>query len=135
MSNSTSKLRTFLLSLGWLAVAIWLYAVMLGLELDWNLVDWVPRFDGRTGILLAAGVAGLVVAWCLAGANRTRVLQVFSFVACLALMGVAIYVLPAEPLTHGLFARTSPSPLWYRAGRLLVMALPGAFWLARLRRR
>ncbi len=128
------RMRSFLLVLGWVAVVGWIYLVLLGLELDWNLVDWSPRADWRTGVLLLGGTAGLFATWFLSGAAHNRVVRALCFLAPLALLGLGIYVLPPEPLTHGLFARSSASPLWYRGGRLLITALPALFWTVRLRR-
>ena len=59
-----------------------------------------------------------------------------SLAACLALLALAVYVLPPEPMTQGLFAREARSPLWYRAARFVLLALPGVFWgLGELHRR
>jgi hypothetical protein len=51
-----------------------------------------------------------------------------SLVICVALLALAVYVVPPEARTEGLFAREAPSPFWYRAARFVVLALPIAFW-------
>jgi hypothetical protein len=48
---------------------------------------------------------------------------------------LALYVLPAEPMTQGLFAREHPSPLWYRAARFGLLTMPCIFWALELLRR
>ncbi len=125
------------LILGWLAVGLWGYVNMLLVELYWNLVDWEPRADWKSLLLLLCVLANLVASFVLARATRNPAARTVSLFFCVVLVGIGFYVLPAEPLGHGLFARTSPSPLWYRGTRLIIMALPSlfwAFWLLRRRR-
>jgi len=120
--------RAIFVALGWLTAAIALYASLLALELYWNLYDWQPRTDWKAFGLILTTLFILAGMRFLSKAARDRFSQLVSLVACLALLALAVYVFPQEPLTHGVFARTGPSPLWYRASRLLVMALPGVFW-------
>ena len=119
--------RTILLTLGWLAAALGLYAALLGLELCWNLYNWQPRLDTDSMGLIGGALSFLVAIRFLAGATRDGVSQGVAWLTCLALLALAVYVLPPEPLTTGLFARTVASPLWYRAGRFLLLVLPSMF--------
>ena len=120
--------RAIFIILGWLTAAIALYVLVLALELYWNLYDWQPRTDWKAFGLILTMFTILVGMRFLAKAGRDRFSQFVSLIACLTLLALAIYVFPPEKLTQGVFARTTPSPLWYRASRLLVMALPGVFW-------
>jgi hypothetical protein len=48
--------------------------------------------------------------------------------SCLFLVAVAVYATPAEELSAKVFfGREFSSPLWYRAGRLVLMCVPGSF--------
>jgi hypothetical protein len=127
--------RSLLLCLAWLASAAVLYVLALVLELVWNLYDWQPSLDWQAlGPLL--GMAALLAGMRrLAKAAGDRVSRAVSLVMCLALLALAVYVLPPEPPGHGLFARQTPSPFWYRGGRLVVLALPGVFWCLGFRHR
>ncbi|HWW02413.1 MAG TPA: hypothetical protein VNZ64_22130 [Candidatus Acidoferrum sp.] len=120
--------RAILVTLGWVAAAAALYVTLVSFELYWNLFDWQPRMD-RNAFGLVFGVCAVLVAIrFLARAASDRMSLGVSLVLCLGLLVLAIYVLPSEPLTQGLFARKQPSPLWYRVGRLVVLALPGSLW-------
>ena len=128
--------RVILLSLGWLAAAAGLYATLVMLELYWNLYDWRPKLDWPAFGLIFGTLAPLAAIRFLALASRDCFSRCVSLVICLALLALAVYVVSPEPLTSGLFTREAPSPFWYRAGRLVVLALPGVFWgLGWLRRR
>lgn len=120
--------RSVIVALGWLVATFGLYVALLALELYWNLYDWQPRADWKALGLILGTLAILTGMRFLAKAARDCFSQGVSLVACLALLILAIYVFPAEPLTQDVFARTSPSPLWYRTARFLVMALPSVFW-------
>ena len=128
--------RTILLALGWLAAAAGLYVALVMLEFDWNLYDWQPRLDLKASGLIFGMLAAFAAMWCLARVSCNRFSRGVSLAACLALLALAVYVLPSEPMTQGLFAREAPSPLWYRAARFVLLALPSVFWaLGLLRRR
>ena len=121
--------RVILLSIGWFVAALGLYVALVILELYWNLYDWQPKLDSRAlGLIIAVGSI-LVEIRFLARANSHRIGQGVSLVLCLALLALAVYVFPREPLTQGVFAREQSSPLWYRVGRLVALALPGVFWV------
>ena len=126
--------RALLLSLSWLVAAMGLYVAVVILEFYWNFFDWQPELDLRAWFFFVGMVCALVATRFLAWAARDRLSQGVSLVLCLALLVLAVYAFPPEPITHGLFAREQPSPLWYRAGRFVVLALPGAFWALALRR-
>ena len=127
--------RVILLILGWLLAAAGLYVALVMLELYWNLFDWQPRLDLKGSGLIFGILAVLAVIWFLARASHDRFSQAVSLAACLALLAIAVYVLPAEAMTQGLFAREAPSPFWYRAGRFVLLALPSVFWGLGLLRR
>lgn len=127
--------RGILLSLGWLLAALALWALLVVLEFYWNLRDWQPRLDSRFMAIGLGVCAALAVMWMLARVGRPHSARAVSLVICLALLSLGVYVLPAEPLTSGLFAREIQSPLWYRGGRLGVLALPMLFWVLALFRR
>ena len=120
--------RAILLTLGWLLAAAGLYVALVMLELYWNLYDWQPRLDLRALGLFCGMISVLVAIRFLARAGGNRFSQGVSLVICLALLALGVYVFPAEPITHGMFARESPSPLWYRAARFVLLALPCLFW-------
>jgi hypothetical protein len=121
--------RVILLSIGWFVAALGLYVALVILELYWNLNDWQPKLDSRaSGLIIGVGSI-LVAIRFLARANSHRIGQGVSLVLCLALLALAVYVFPREPLTQGLFARQQSSPLWYRASRLVVLASPGVLWV------
>lgn len=125
--------RTIAIVVGWLIAAAVLYLLLVALEVYWNLYTWEPRAN-----LVGAGLvigALLVIAsiWFLARATQDRISRCISLCICCALLVLAVYLLPAEPFTTGLFARDLASPLWYRAGRFLLLAAPAAFWVLALR--
>ena len=123
-------MRTMLLIVGWILVLGANYFVFLALELYWNWFDWVPRFDLKSLGLLIGLLCVLVATWELARVPIHRVARIASFMGCLALFIIGAYVLPEEPKTAGLFSRESPSPLWYRGGRFMVMSCPSLLWAA-----
>jgi membrane protease YdiL (CAAX protease family) len=101
----------------------------------WNLYDWQPKPDlTALGLVLGVLLILLLIGF-LAGASVHPATRGLSLVMCLALLALAFYVLPREPLTNGLFTRTQSSPVWYRAGRFAVLALPTALWSFGFRRR
>ncbi len=120
--------RAFVITLGWLIASTGLYLAVLGLELYWNLYDWQPRVDWKAIGLVIVMLGILLAIRMLARASRDRFSRSVALVECLVLLSLAIYVFPAEPLTQGLFARTTASPFWYRAARLSVMGLPTILW-------
>ncbi len=105
------------------------------LEVHWNLVNWKPLLDWIS-LLPLLMVTGTLLGFIRLFQVQSRpFLRVFSLLICLGLLALGIHLLPQEPLTEGLFARITPSPSWYRIGRLLVMAAPTALWLCSLRKR
>jgi peptidoglycan/LPS O-acetylase OafA/YrhL len=123
-------LKRVLLILAWFLATVGLYAGLVALELDWNFPDWQPRWDVPSCAILfwLAGMLGAI--WFLSRAGRERLTLTLSLLPCLALLILAVYLLPPEPLKPGLLGRDFHSPLWYRGGRAAVMFLPGAFWTA-----
>jgi hypothetical protein len=131
--NTATVRRTILIVLGWVITAAALYLLLVGLELYWNLYTWQPRPDLLGSGLLLGAVLAVAAAWFFARASRDRISRGVSLVICCALLALAVYLLPPEPFTEGLFSRELPSPLWYRASRSLLLAAPAAFWILTLR--
>ena len=120
--------RVIVLSIGWLVAALALYVALLILDLYWNLYDWQPKVDSIAVGLIIGVCAVLVAVRFLVRATSHRIGQGLSLVLCFALLALAFYVFPPEPLTQGLFAREHSSPLWYRAGRFVALASPSVLW-------
>jgi hypothetical protein len=107
-----------LLILGWLGCALSLYLGLVALDFYWNVPDWQPRFDGIVmGIFAPITLSILGVAF-LSRCSKDRLTKSIAVLLCLALVGLAVYVIPPEPLKPGFLGRESSSPLWYRLGRL-----------------
>lgn len=116
--------------IGWLAAAAALSCLKGFLNLSWNFFDWSPKWNAEVLLCNVGLLAVLVGFWFLARETHDRTGQVISALICLALAGHAVlYVLPAEPLSHGWLGRRMSSPLWYRGGISLIFMLPGMFWL------
>jgi len=127
--------RTSLLILGWAMAALALWALLVVLEVYWNLYDWQPKLDSRAlgmGLAVVLALTGMLL---LARVRRQRAARTVSLFVCVALLGLGIYVLPPEPLSSGLFARERISPASYRVGRLFVLASPVLFWIFGVLRR
>lgn len=127
-------LRALLLMVGWLLAVVGLYAAVVILELYWNFFDWQPKLNLKTWSSLVGIFCAVAAIRYLALATHDRISRGVSLVLCQSLLALGIYVCPVEPITKGLFAREKPSPLWYRAGRVVVLAVPSAFWMFALQR-
>jgi hypothetical protein len=101
---------------------------LLLLDVYWNIVTWRPEWDGTATFLLVWIAAATAGCYWMARASRDRLTRVVSLLICMALLALGIYVSRAEPLSFGMFGRESCSPLWYRAGRLLVLGTPTLLW-------
>jgi hypothetical protein len=128
-------IRTIMLSAGWLvAAAAQLYAVLL-LNLHWNLFDWSPKLDYNTAVYAIGIVISLCEIWFLGKFSRDKISWCAAVPACLILAWIAIHLLPAEPVTSGLWlSRSQSSPLWFRGGITLFLCMPGIFcfwWIRR----
>lgn len=122
-------LRSALNILGWCLTTIGLYAGLVALDLYWNLPAWEPRGDSIGWFLVAWLAAMLAAFWFLSRAAVNRLARVFALVICMALVALAIYIVPEEPTHQGLFARPCASPLWYRGGAAVILILPALFWV------
>ena len=120
--------RNVLLIAGWIIVSLTLYGASVGLEVHWNLFDWLPRFDIAAGGLIMVVLLAVTAIWFLTRGLGNRWVQLFSLLVSLAFVALAIYVLPAEPKSEGLFGRELASPWWYRGSRLVFMCCPSFFW-------
>ena len=127
--------RTLILGTAWVVATAFLYLNLVALEFYWNLFDWDPKFDLPSALL----VAGLCIPLCatryLARIRSNQVPKAVATICCLSLCLLGIYVLAAETKTTGLFARESPSPIWYRVARLFLLIQPGVFLLVHSYRR
>ncbi len=129
-------IRKILLTLGSLTAIISVYVLLVVLEYLWNWFAWRPYLDTVVLGVLATLVLALAGSFLCVRASRDRVSGILSLLAAIALLLIGLRTLAAEPVTTGMFARNEGSPLCYRAGRLIVTALPLIFWLGfRLRRR
>ncbi len=136
-------IRSILTLLGWLAACFVFYWAMTMLDLLWNFFDWSPKFDPDV-VMAGLEIAGSILAiWLLARITRDKVSQTGSCVLCVILVAVAVVWAWPETVSdphffksygEALLARRSPSPLWFRGGRVLVMALPAMFWVLWFRR-
>ncbi len=127
--------RSVLLAVAWIAAALGLYIALVVLELYWNLYDWQPVMDLKA-LGLVCGAGSVLVAMAFLARTRCHApVRWFSFVICLALLALGLYVLPREPTTQGLFAREHPSPAWYREARLILLVAPSLLWGAGFLRR
>lgn len=121
-------IRGILLILAWLAAALGLWVLLVILEVYWKLYDWQPKLDARAlglGMGICLDVVGMLL---LARATRRPAARAASLLISLALLALAVYVVPKEPLTSGMFAREQSSPSWYRVSGFFVLASPILFW-------
>ncbi len=121
-------MKNVFISIAWIFAAIGMYGGFLGLEFCWNVPFWDPGESGAAWLIIAGLVLLLLLFWFLSQAPVNRVVRIFSLLICLSLVALAIYILPAEATKPGLFARPTPSALWYRGGRAVFLALPAVFW-------
>ncbi len=116
--------RQLWIGLGWVFSGLALYLGCLVLDLYWNLAEWKPRWDW-TAFLLFAWIAASLLTYRLLTRSLGGTLSItISLIVSVALASLGIYAAKAELLSEGLFGREASSPLWYRGGRLVLMALP-----------
>ncbi len=121
--------------MAWVLASAGLYIGLAGLELYWNFPDWQPQWDIPSCALFVWTLGMLAALWFLGRAELDLLTRGLALALCLALLALALYLLPAEPLKPGLLGRALHSPLWYRAGRAGVLCLPGLFWATGFLRR
>jgi hypothetical protein len=131
---------------------------MVGWDFNWNFFNFHPKWNleligEMSGILVA-----LAAIWFLARASRDKTSRVVSLLVCVLLAGFGVAGSLAEPLDRPqpvqkpeisrqmsgnqaiaeyfvktaiarVFDRSEPSPIWYRGGRMLLMFVPGVFWV------
>ena len=123
---------------GWIVGTVLLALSLTSIDAMLNLFNWHPDFSTETRLGLIFVTAALFIIWFTA--RRTR--DVFSHFSALfvsiCLAAFAIYTVWPEPRnTEGNFPflwRTASSPLWYRAGRSLILTLPLLLWWSLPRR-
>lgn len=121
-------MRTVLLIIGWLA-AVWalFYGVFIW-EFNWNFFQFSPQWNLAVMVGLSGILAALTAMWFLAKANSDKATHVVSLLLCVLLAGIAVCALHADESARGIIGGHYEVPFWYRAGRTLVLWLPGAFW-------
>jgi hypothetical protein len=135
LQSKTGFRRPLARTAGWLTAVAALYGALLILDCYWNLFDWEPKWDLDSLALSIWILAVLTALGLLARVLRDRFSQAISLITCLFLLGLGIHVTPAEARSEGLLGRTTPSPTWYRATRLIVMSAPAILWVWGRRRR
>jgi hypothetical protein len=121
--------RSILVTFGWFGATASVYLTLVILELHWNVFNWRPNLDPEALCLLLVLFSALIAIRLLAQVTRDHLSQWVSLLLCSSLFALAVYVLPPEPLTQGMFARQQPSPLWYRGVRFVVLVMPLSFWV------
>jgi hypothetical protein len=130
----TGVTRSVLLSLGWVLAATVLYWASFLLDVYWNLAHWRFQIDAIAIALVLCGVAALAAIRLLVKATSDRFTRTTALLVSTVLVIAGTYAFQAEPQTTGLFARDAPSPLVYRAARVLWMSLPLIWVLASFKR-
>ena len=121
-------MRAIFTTLAWFLVNALFLALIVGLEFDLNFFSWQPRWTLQVGGCVAGIPILVVMLHYLARATQGKWVLAISSLACLALLGIVLCAVGAEPTSTGWFGRTAPSPAWYRGGRVLVGCMPIAFW-------
>jgi hypothetical protein len=124
--------RAIMLIIGWLTAGVTLLYGLLRFVFHWNFFSLHPRWDLETitdVLLIFAAETGI---WFLAKASRDRASRVVSLLVCLFLVGLAVVNYYQEAHPRGVFGDPrEPDPLWYRGGLVLLLSLPGVFWVWR----
>lgn len=126
-SEDRETARKVMLSIGWLCSTGVLLYVILMLNLRWSLLEWSPVFDNRTIIDAIYVSVSLAAIWLLGKASHDKISWVVAVFACSLLVLIAIVLFPIELSTQRILGCSQSSPLWYRAGRTLLLCIPGGF--------
>lgn len=123
--------KRLFLPAAWLAAASGLYGSVALLDFLWNFPGWQPVCDARAlALVWSIGVCSVALAvlgmMTKAGLGRTVVL-----LPCLFFVVLGLYMCPPEPAQPGMLGRDTPSPVWYRGGRAVLLMLPLAGWALR----
>lgn len=126
-SEDREMTRGIMLRIGWLAATgVFLYIVLM-LNLRWSLLEWSPILDKGTIIDAICVFVSLAVIWLLGKASHDTISCGVAVFACSSLVLIAIVLFPVELATQKIIGCAQSSPLWYRAGRTLLLCIPGGF--------
>ncbi|MDF1565983.1 MAG: hypothetical protein P1V51_23310 [Deltaproteobacteria bacterium] len=124
-SAGTNWFRVIGVVLLWGGVGAAIFGSMAYLDLDLNLFDWHPTPEASTWVALGVGLLGLVAVLPLTTITDHALSVAVAWFVVVGLCIFGLYLLPAEPLSPDtLLGRDQASPLWYRGGRVVAMALP-----------
>ena len=126
--------KSIMLIVSWTVAAGALFYTVLLLSFHWNFFNWSPKWDLETVAELLIALTICAAIWFLARASRDKASRIVSILVCLLLAGFALALCPAEATSAGWLGRTQPSPVWFRAGRLLLLCVPAIIWCWWLRR-
>ena len=126
--------RSIMLTIGWLAAGYTLLLLgIANLDFNWNFFSFHPKWDVRTlvaFIVIPVAEAGI---WFLAKSSRNIASRIVSLLVCLFLAGIGTYNF--FRVQTGILGGVREVPAWYRDGLLLLLCLPGVFWIWWERRR
>jgi len=120
-------MRCIMLSIGWLVATGVLLYVILMLNLRWSLLEWSPVFDNGTIIDAIYVSVSLAAIGLLGKASHDKISCGVAVFACSSLVLIAIVLFPVELATHKIIGGSQSSPLWYQAGRTMLLCIPGCF--------
>jgi len=120
--------RQLAILFGWLFCAIALSYVLLALEAAWNFFSWRVKWSFEVCALIVLIALVLLGFGYLAQKIAGRVALVGTCILSVALAVIGFAAFPPEQ-RNGWQGPISPSPLWFRGGRLLVTLMPALFWL------
>ena len=152
-------IRAILLVIGWLAASCTLAYSMVSLDFDWNLFRFSPRWNLGVMVELSGILVALTSMWFLAKASRDKTSRVAALLCCVLLAADSVSCLSPENIPaprpvpalspqmtdqqaiaavgaimidtaiDRVFRRSEPSPIWYRGGGMLLLCMPGVFWV------
>jgi hypothetical protein len=159
VAKDHTTIRAILLVIGWLAASCTLAYSMVGWDWDWNFFYFSPRWNLRVMVDLSGILVALPSMWFLAKASRDKTSRIAALLFCVLLAVNAVWCLPSEKIPaprpvpalspqmtdnqaiaaigaimvntaiDRVFHRSEPSPIWYRGGRMLLLCVPGVFWV------
>jgi len=117
-------LKTIAWTIAWYAVARMLVIFVIDLDLSWNFFDWHLTMDFDS----IGYISGILVTALTLVAIERRVKNGWTLFAIgiggVVLLAFGIMFSVPEEITTGFAGRDRASPIWYRFGRLVIMALP-----------
>ncbi len=125
--------RPLLLISGWLAASFTLLAGVSAFDLDWNFFSFHPKWNAAVFATVCLILVAALGIWRLAKASRDQASRMVSALVCLILAGIGTYNF--FRVETGILGGVREVPAWYRGGLLLILCLPGIFWIWCERRR